>query len=417
MVREAKGLTLKSVDFNKVRNEFSAFRQTKQHYHYLDSAASSQKPDVVIDAIKAAYQEDYAPIHRGLYSQAAKASHLYENARKTIAEFINAPKANNIIFTRSATESINLVAQGWAKQRLQAGDQIWVSEMEHHANFLPWQRVCLETGATLCVISVNNQGQLDIDQNLVFNDKTKFISLTLLSNVLGTINPLKEIISKAHSYGIPVLVDAAQALSHLPIDVQDLDCDFLVGSAHKMCGPTGIGLLFGKSERLEETEPFLLGGGMVDEVNLDKSTWAEIPTRFEAGSPNYSGAIGFAAAVDYLNEIGLLNIKSRVEQLTHYAHTQLKKIPSITIYGSPCGENHSGIISFNLDNIHPHDVAQLAGEEGVAIRAGHHCCQPLMNKLNISSTNRISISLYNNEDDIDALFRSLFKATELFSVS
>jgi cysteine desulfurase/selenocysteine lyase len=414
MVEVARRKGMKAVDFNEIRNQFPAFRDAGLAYHYLDSAASSHKPDSIINAITKAYQTDYAPVHRGLYPQAANASNLYEQSRKTLAQFIKAQHASNIVFTRSATESINLVAQGWAKPRLQASDEIWISEMEHHANYLPWQRVCQQTGAKLRTIPITPDGQLNFDANAVFGNNTKLIALTLVSNVLGTINPLAEIIEGAHQKGIPVLVDAAQALAHLSVDVSEMGCDFLVASAHKMCGPTGIGLLYGIKERLAETEPLLLGGGMVDEVSHDVSTWTDIPARFEAGSPNFSGAIGFAAAAEFLNKIGLDAIKSRVHELTLFAYSVLRNIPGITFYGSPERKNHSAIISFNLDGIHPHDVAQIAGESGVAIRAGHHCCQPLMQQLDVSSTVRVSISFYNNEDDIKALCHALYSAKKLF---
>ena len=404
--------------FAAIRCEFPFFQNSDSTFHYLDSAASSQKPYAVIDAISAAYAEQYAPVHRGLYQQAEQASDAYEQARARIASFINAPSPNTLVFTRSATESVNLVAQGWAKQRLEPGDEIWVSEMEHHANYLPWQKVCREQGGLLRVIPIDDNGRLHIENAAgLFAEKTKLIALTLVSNVMGTINPLAELIETAHAHGIPVLVDAAQAVSHIPVDVQALACDFLVASAHKMCGPGGIGLLYGTTEKLEETEPLLLGGGMVDDVGDHTASWAEVPARFEAGSPHLSGALGFAAAADYIDGIGLPEIERRVRELVLLAWKELSLVPGITFYGKPGEAGHAGIVSFNLEGVHPHDVAQIAAESGVAIRAGHHCCQPLMKRLGLSSTARASFSFYNDENDVAALTQAIYAAQEVFASS
>lgn len=401
-------------DWSTLRDDFPVLANSQQPLHYLDSAASSQKPRCVIDAISHCYSHDYGPVHRGLYPLAEKASEDYEAARQTIASFINASSADQIVFTRSATEAINLVASGWAGQHLKAGEDIWVSQMEHHSNFLPWQRVCQNLGTQLRIIPINENGQLELEKaESLFEARTGFIAITQVSNVLGTINPIKEIITRANQLSIPVLIDAAQAVGHMAVDVQDLDCDFLVASAHKMCGPTGIGFLYGKPERLAETEPLLLGGGMVDEVSFDQSSWAEIPARFEAGSPNLSGAIGFAAAVEYLQDIGMTAIEQRVQELTNQACRTLSEIEGLTLYGSPANTNHGGILSFNIDKIHPHDVAHIAAEHGVAIRAGHHCCQPLMQRLGVSSTARASFSFYNNEEDIAALAQAILDAKQI----
>lgn len=401
-------------DWSALRDDFRVLANSQQPLHYLDSAASSQKPRCVTDAISHCYSHDYGPVHRGLYPLAEKASEDYEAARQTIASFINARSADQIVFTRSATEAINLVASGWASQHLKAGNDIWVSQMEHHSNFLPWQRVCQNLGTRLRIIPLDENGQLESGKaESLFDARTGFIAITQVSNVLGTINPIKEIIARAKQLSIPVLVDAAQAVGHMPVDVQDLDCDFLAASAHKMCGPTGIGFLYGKPERLAETEPLLLGGGMVDEVSFDQSSWAEIPARFEAGSPNLSGAIGFAAAVDYLKDIGMTAIEQRVQELTNQACRTLSEIEGLTFYGSPTNTNHGGILSFNVDEIHPHDIAHIAAEHGVAIRAGHHCCQPLMEHLGVSSTARASFSFYNNEEDIAALAQAILDAKKI----
>lgn len=401
-------------DWRALRNDFPVLTNSQPALHYLDSAASSQKPQAVIDAISHCYSHNYGPVHRGLYALAEVASEAYEAARQTIANFVNAENTNEIVFTRSATEAINLVAHGWAGQHLKPGEDIWVSQMEHHANFLPWQRVCQTLGTRLRVIPLDEDGQLDFETaEGIFGANTGLIAITQVSNVLGTINPIEQIVRRANRQSIPVLVDAAQAVGHMAVDVQALNCDFLVASAHKMCGPGGIGFLYGKQERLAETDPLLLGGGMVDEVDIDQSSWAEIPARFEAGSPNLSGAVGFAAAINYLQDIGMGAIEQRVQQLTSLAYQTLSEIDGLALYGSPESTSHSGILSFNVDDIHPHDVAHIAAEHGVAIRAGHHCCQPLMQRLGVSSTARASFSFYNNEQDIAALAKAILDAKQI----
>ncbi len=402
------------VDFEAIRKDFPIFNSGSQTLHYLDSAASSQKPNCVIDAIAQCYRRQYGPVHRGLYPLAEAASEAYEKARQTLARFINAASADEIIFTRSATEAINLVASGWAGQALKAGDEIWVSQMEHHSNFLPWQRVCRERGASLKVIPLDSSGQLDLDRSGgLFGDRTRLIAITHVSNVLGIVNPVEKITNLAAQKSIPVLVDAAQSVGHMPVDVQALNCDFLVASAHKMCGPGGIGLLYGKKERLAQTEPLLLGGGMVDQVQSETSLWSDIPARFEAGSPNLAGAVGFEVAADYIDGIGRRAIEKRERELAVTAFEALSEIDGVTIYGPEYRQNLSGILSFNIDGIHPHDIAQIAGEHGVAIRAGHHCCQPLMQHLNISSTARASFSFYNNEEDIAALAMAIHETKKI----
>jgi cysteine desulfurase/selenocysteine lyase len=403
-----------SVDFDALRKDFPIFDGGPGTLHYLDSAATSQKPRCVIDAIDRCYRYQYGPVHRGLYPLAESATESYEKARQTLAEFINAPSSDEIVFTRSATEAINLVASGWAGQALRAGDEIWVSQMEHHSNFLPWQRVCQDRGANLRVIPLDSSGQLDLDKaDGLFANRTRLIAITQVSNVLGIINPIEKITCMASANSIPVLVDAAQSVGHMPIDVQALDCDFLVASAHKMCGPGGIGFLYGKKERLIQTEPLLLGGGMVDQVQSETSTWSEIPARFEAGSPNLAGALGFAAAANYIEGIGRHSIEKREQGLATMAFEALSEIDGVTIYGPENSPYRSGILSFNIDGIHPHDIAQIAGEHGVAIRAGHHCCQPLMQHLNTSSTARASFSFYNNEDDIAALVMAIHESIKI----
>jgi cysteine desulfurase/selenocysteine lyase len=408
------------VDFDAIRNDFPIFNSGSPSIHYLDSAATSQKPLCVIDAIARCYRSEYGPVHRGLYPLAEAASEGYEKARRTLANFINAASADEIVFTRSATEAINLVASGWAGQALEAGDEIWVSQMEHHSNYLPWQRVCRERGASLKVIPLDSSGKLDLDRSDgLFGDSTRLIAITHVSNVLGNVNPVEKIIDLASHHSIPVLVDAAQSVGHMPVDVQSLNCDFLVASAHKMCGPGGIGLLYGKKERLAQTEPLLLGGGMVDQVGTvdqlpgEASLWSDIPARFEAGSPNLAGALGFAVAADYIQGIGRQAIEKWERELAVTAFETLSEIGGLTIYGPENSESRSGILSFNIDGIHPHDIAQIAGEQGVSIRAGHHCCQPLMQHLNISSTARASFSFYNNKEDIAALGMAIHETKKI----
>jgi cysteine desulfurase/selenocysteine lyase len=403
-----------NVDFDAIRQDFPIFSSGPQALHYLDSAASSQKPQCVIDAIVSCYRSQYGPVHRGLYPLAEAASEAYEKARQTLADFINASSADEIVFTRSATEAINLVASGWAGQVLEAGDEIWVSQMEHHSNYLPWQRVCRDRGARLRVIPLDSSGQLDLEKCAgLFADNTRLIAITHVSNVLGIVNPLGKIIELASNNSIPVLVDAAQSVGHMRVDVQALDCDFLVASAHKMCGPGGIGLLYGKKQRLVQTEPLLLGGGMVDQVQSETSIWSDIPARFEAGSPNLAGALGFAEAAGYIDGIGRQAIEKWERDLAATAFEALFEIAGVTLYGPENSESRGGILSFNIDGIHPHDIAQIAGERGVAIRAGHHCCQPLMQHLNISSTARASFSFYNNQEDIAALVMAIHETKKI----
>ena len=382
--------------------------------HYLDNAATTQKPRQVIDAIVECYTRAYAPVHRGLYPLAALATENYETARRRLARFISASSSSSVIFTHSATESINMVAEGWARSRLGAGDQIWVSRLEHHSNFLPWQRVCLQTGAELRVIELNPDGTLNLHSAPdLFGPRTRLIALTHVSNALGVINPVGEVAKAAIGRGIPVLVDAAQSAAHEELDVNDLGCDFLAFSAHKMYGPGGAGLLYAKAARMAEMEPLLLGGGMVDEVGDVKSSWAPPPARFEAGSPNLADAIGFAAAADYISAIGMSVINTFIRDLTDCALRSLQSIPGVKVYGPSEQGQRAGIISFNLEGVHPHDVAQIAGEMGVALRAGHHCCQPLMKTLGVAGTVRASFAIYNNESDVEALVSAVRRALRL----
>ena len=399
----------------KIRADFPLLMNAGDSLHYLDNAATSQKPNAVIDAISNCYSEHYGPVHRGLYPLAEEASQRYENARTTLAKFINAPD-DQLIFTRSTTESINMVAQGWLRSRLSKGDQIWVTRMEHHANYLPWRALCNENDAKLKIIELRQDGSLDLDSCIgLYDSTTKLIAVTHTSNVLGTINPVKEICAKAAEQGIVVMVDAAQSVGHVPVDVIDIDCDFLAFSAHKMFGPTGIGALYGKAERLVEMEPLLLGGGMVDSINECNSVWMPYPAKFEAGSQNLAGALGFAAAINWLHENDMAVMHKHVMGLTQYALDSLSKLNSIEIYGPRNAQQRAGIVSFNLKDVHPHDVGQIAGELGVAIRAGHHCCQPLMQYIGVAATARASFAPYNSYSDIDVLIEAINEAHSKFA--
>ena len=399
----------------KIRADFPLLVNAGDSLHYLDNAATSQKPNAVIDAISNCYSEHYGPVHRGLYPLAEEASQRYESARTTLAKFINAPD-DQLIFTRSTTESINMVAQGWLRSRLSKGDQIWVTRMEHHANYLPWQALCNENNAELKIIELRQDGSLDLDSCIgLYDSTTKLIAVTHASNVLGTINPVKEICAKAAEQGIAVMVDAAQSVGHIPVDVIDIDCDFLAFSAHKMFGPTGIGALYGKAERLVEMEPLLLGGGMVDSINECNSVWMPYPAKFEAGSQNLAGALGFAAAINWLHENDMAAMHKHVTGITQYALDSLSKLNSIEIHGPRNAQQRAGIVSFNLTDVHPHDVGQIAGELGVAIRAGHHCCQPLMQYIGVAATARASFAPYNSYSDIDVLIEAINEAHRMFS--
>ena len=405
------------LDVEAVRRQFPLLNERigGRPLCYLDNAATSHKPLSVLDAMDDCYRHHYGPIHRGLYPLAEDASRRYEQARAAVARFIGAPSAEQLIFTRSATEAINLVAAGWAQPRLRPGDAVWVSRMEHHSNFLPWQRVCQRTGAHLRIIELMPDGSLDFKSAAdLYGPRTRLIALSHVSNVLSVVNPIREIAEGARAHGIPVLVDAAQSVAHLPVDVVALDCDFLAFSAHKMCGPTGIGALYAKPEHLDDMEPLHVGGGMVDEVDESRSSWAPSPGRFEAGSPNLAGAVGFAAAVDYLTGIGMERVHAHVRDVAREALRALAAIPDVQIYGPADATRRAGIVAFNLPGIHAHDVAQLLAERGVAIRAGHHCCQPLMQHLGVPATARASFALYNRRDDVDIFIDALKWARRAF---
>lgn len=380
---------------------------------YLDSAATSQKPLAVIEAVERYYKWDNANVHRGVHTLGSRATDAYEGAREKVARFLNAPSASQIIFTRGTTTAINLVASSYARSVCKEGDEIVITPMEHHSNLIPWQQVAKATGATLKYIPLQEDGSIALkDAEAVITANTKIVALTYVSNVLGVINPVKEIIKLAHRHGAKVLIDGAQSTPHMTVDVMDLDCDFYAFSGHKMCAPTGIGALYGKRELLEQMEPIEFGGEMIDFVELQDSTWKELPWKFEGGTPIIANAVGLGAAIDFLMEIGLDQIEQHENRLAAYAMENMAKIEGLTIYGPK--HNRAGLVTFNLDEVHPHDVATVLDAEGVAVRAGHHCCQPLMRWLNVSATARASFYLYNTEEDIDKLVAALTKTKEYF---
>ena len=394
-------------DVKIIREDFPIFSKQSDDFVYLDSSSTTLKPQFVIDAVNGYYSQYSANVHRSIYTIGEQATAAYEGSRKKVADFINA-KDNSIIFTKGTTESINLVAYAWARKNLKEGDEILLTEMEHHSNLIPWQLCAKDTGAVLKHIPFNEDGTLDLSEpEKWFTDKTKLVAVIHQSNVLGTINPVKEIVKMAHDVGAIAIVDAAQSVPHQKVDVQELDCDFLAFSGHKMLGPTGVGVLYGKPEILETMNPFLGGGEMIKTVSLNESTWNNIPWKFEAGTPNIAQAIGLGAAVDYINSIGLEQIHQHELFLLNYALKKMWDIPEVTIYGA--ASERGAVISFNVENVHPHDLSQLLDNDGIAIRAGHHCAQPIMKKLGVSATGRSSFYLYNTKEDIDRLCESIVK--------
>lgn len=397
-----------------IRQQFPIL-QEQVHGHslvYLDSAATSQKPIAVIEAMKAYYEHNNANVHRGVHTLGTRATEAYEGARAKVARFLNATD-EEIVFTRGTTTALNLVAFGYARQVCGEGDEIVLTPMEHHSNLIPWQQVAKATGAVLKYVPLQEDGTITLaDVENTITDRTKIVSMTYVSNVLGTVNPIKEIAAIAHRHGAKLVVDGAQSTPHLSIDVIELDCDFYALSGHKMLGPTGIGALYGKRKLLEIMEPIEFGGEMIDHVDLYESTWKDAPWKFEGGTPIIAGAVGLGAAIDFLTEIGMDNIAEHDRQLTNYALDRLSTIEGLTIYGPR--SNRMGAVTFNLGDIHPHDVATVLDSEGVAIRAGHHCCQPLMRWLQVSATARASFYVYNTEEDIEQLVQSLLKTKEYF---
>ena len=380
---------------------------------YLDNAATTQKPTYVIDKVNKYYTTMNANIHRGVHALSQEATEEFEGARIQIKQFINALGKNQIIFTRGTTESINLVASSYGRDNINEGDEIIISHMEHHSNIVPWQMLCKEKKAKLKIIPIDDDGELIYDEfEKLVNEKTKFISIVYVSNSLGTINPVKKVIDYAHQFKIPVLVDAAQAVNHIKVDVQELDCDFLAFSGHKIYGPTGIGALYGKVELLEAMPPYQGGGDMISKVTFEETTYNELPYKFEAGTPNIAGAIGLGAAIEYVSKIGIENIKEYETSLLEYATKQVSEIPGLRIIGS--AKEKTSVLSFVLENIHPHDIGTFLDFEGVAIRTGHHCTQPVMQRFKIPATSRASFAMYNTKEEIDVLVNGLRKIIEVF---
>ncbi|NBD26111.1 cysteine desulfurase [Paenibacillus glycinis] len=398
-----------------IREQFPILHQNVNGHPlvYLDSAASSQKPRSVIDAVSRFYEHDNANVHRGVHTLGSRATDAYEGAREKTAKFLNAASPQEIIFTRGTTTALNLVASSYARAVCGEGDEIVITQMEHHSNLIPWQQAAKATGATLKYIPLQKDGSIRLaDVEATVTDRTKLVSVMYVSNVLGVVNPIKEITAIAHKHGAKMVVDGAQSTPHMKVDVRDLDCDFYAFSGHKMCAPTGIGALYGKKALLEAMEPVEFGGEMIDHVDLYDSTWKELPWKFEGGTPIIAGAVGLGAAIDFLNEIGLDEIERHEHKLAAYAYDRLSTIEGISIFGPV--ENRAGLVTFNLNDVHPHDVATVLDTKGIAIRAGHHCCQPLMRYLNVSSTARASFYLYNTEEDVDRLIDGLHQTKEFF---
>ena len=384
---------------------------------YLDSGASSQKPRAVIEAMSVYYETYNANVHRGVYQISEEATAAMEKARVKVARFINARQSKQVIFTRNTSEGINLVAYSWGNANIHQGDVIVLTEMEHHSNLVPWQLLAQRTGARLEFVPITDDGLLNLDvYEQLLRQQPKLVAFTHMSNVLGTINPVREMIAQAHAVGAMTLVDAAQSVPHLPVDVQALDADFLCFSGHKMLGPTGIGVLYGKRGLLEAMPPFMGGGDMIRTVGLRESTWNDLPWKFEAGTPSIAEAIGLGAAVDYLNELGMAQVQQHEQEITRYAMEQLQTVPGLTIYGPSAGKR-GGVISFTLGDIHPHDLASILDQEaGVAVRAGHHCAQPLMERLGLAATARASFYIYTVKEEIDALVQGLHRAIDIFQL-
>jgi cysteine desulfurase / selenocysteine lyase len=410
--------TTPKLDAYKLRADFPIF---EQQFHgkplaYLDSAVTSQKPRQLLDAMQEFYETSYGNVHRGVYALSERSTAAFEGARDKLRAFVNAPASRELIFVRNATEALNLVAYAWGLNNLGPGDVVVVTELEHHSNFVPWQYMAKKTGAGFQMIRLTETGDLDLGSldEIASSGNVRVVANNLVSNALGTVNPVERLSEWAHSQGAIMVVDAAQAAPHRRIDVQALGCDFLAFSAHKMCGPSGVGALWGRAELLEGMEPFNLGGHMIRSVRFEETTWGELPHKFEAGTSPIAEAVGFGAAVDYLEAIGLDAIEEHEHELTAYALGRLAEIPGVIAYGPPA-ERRAGIVSFNVEGIHPHDVAQILDLEGVAIRAGHHCCQPLMRKLGVAATNRASFYLYTVPEEIDRLVAGLQRVRKVFA--
>lgn len=401
-----------------IRNDFPILNQEINEHPlvYLDSAATSQKPQQVIDAVSNYYKNDNSNVHRGVHTLGNRATEDYEGARDKVRNFINAGAREEIIFMRGTTTALNTIAQSYGNVNVQEGDEIVISFMEHHSNIIPWQQLAKRTGGILKYVELEKDGTISLDKvREVVTERTKIVSIMHVSNVLGTVNPIKEITKIAHDHGAVMVVDGAQAAPHMKVDVQDLNCDFYAFSGHKMVGPTGIGVLYGKKDLLNKMEPVEFGGEMIDFVGLQESTWKELPYKFEGGTPIIAGAIGLGAAIDYLEEIGLDNIEKHEQKLAAYAMEKMSEVEGITIYGPLDPEKRASLVTFNLNDVHPHDLATVLDMHGIAVRAGHHCCQPLMKWLDVSATARASFYIYNTEADVDRLVDGLRIAKEYFN--
>jgi cysteine desulfurase/selenocysteine lyase len=403
-------------DVNAIRSHFPIFQRTvfEKPLSYLDSGASSQQPNVVIDAVRNLHEHQYANVHRGVHTLSMESTHLYDEARAKVRDYIKAKTSEEIIFTRGATESINLVAQAYARPRLSPGDEVLITHMEHHSNIVPWQLVCEQTGAHLKVVSINEQGELDMDSfHALLNERTKMVAVVHISNALGTVNPIQDIISSAHNIGVPVLVDGAQGAPHAPVNVDLLDVDFYVFSGHKLYGPTGIGVLYGKKSLLENMQPYQGGGDMILSVRFEKTEYNTLPYKFEAGTPNISGAVGLGAAIDFIQEVGIEAIAAQENALVEKATAALSNIEGVRIIGA--AKERAGLVSFVIEGVHPHDIGTLLDGEGIAIRAGHHCAQPLMEFYGVPATARASFGMYSTEDEVDRLVEAVKKVIRMFA--
>jgi len=405
-----------SLDVDRIRRDFPILRQ-QSHGHplvFLDSAASAQKPQQVIDAMSEFYSRDYANIHRGVYELSQRATQAFEAAREKVRAFLNAGAAREIVFVRGTTEAINLVAMTHGREHVRAGDEILITAMEHHSNIVPWQLLCEDRGANLVVAPIDDDGALMLGEfEKLLSPRTRMVAVTHVSNALGSVNPVREITRLARERGVPVLIDGAQAVPHGRIDVRELDCDFYAFSSHKLFGPTGIGVLYGRSELLESMPPYQGGGEMILTVSFEKSTWAEIPHKFEAGTPDIAAAVGLGAALDYLGEIGFDRIAAHERDLLEYGTALLEAIPGLRLIGTAADK--AAVLSFVLDGVHPHDVGTILDQEGIAVRTGHHCAQPVMERFEVPATTRASVALYNTRAELDALARAIVKTQEMFA--
>jgi len=407
--------TAGSLDVEQIREQFPILRTWVRGHElvYLDNAATSQKPQSVIDAIVAYYESGNANIHRGVHYLSEKATEEFEAGRRAVQRFIHAAQSSEIIFVRGTTEAINLVAQTYGRANVGAGDEIVVTAMEHHSNIVPWQMLCQEKGATLRVAPINDQGEVLIEEyEKLLGPKTKLVAIGHVSNALGTLNPVKRMIAMAHAKGIPVLVDGAQAVPHIPVDVQDLDCDFYAFSAHKMYGPTGIGVLYGKQALLEAMPPWQGGGDMISSVTWEKTTYNKVPHKFEAGTPDMAAVAGLKAAIEFLDEVGIDKVAAHEHELLEYATEVVSAISGVRLIGTAAEK--AGVLSFVLEDVHPHDIGTILDQEGIAVRTGHHCAQPVMDRFSIPATVRASFAVYNTRAEVDALARGLRKVMEVF---